>query len=170
MAGCPSPDCEEKADLVDMTAWQLLAPAEDPFAPPADALLCTSDDIRMEPFGIGAPIALDVDTRTGCGWATLRQETRAELVAGDDVFSRLFYFSQNSFPADVANIVLRLGDEDLWRFEVPIPVAATKLEFPTVALDRDVPAGTPVFFHVGNHGDNSWNLLEVSRVRPAFCP
>ena len=123
----------------------------------------------MEPFGSGSPIALDVDTRTGCGWATVAQQTRADLVAGDEVLSRLFYFSQTSFPNDVADVALRLGDDDLWRFAVPIPTTS-KLELPSVVLQRDVPAGTRVLFHVGNHGDNSWNLLEVSRVRNVFCP
>ena len=168
LAGCPAPECEEKTDLFDMAAWQLVAPADDPFAPPADAAHCTIDDVRMEPFGSGGPIALDVDTRTGCGWATLTQGTRIDLAAGDDVLSRLFYFSQTTFPADLAHVVLRFGDTDLWQFEVPIPTA-NKLEFPTVKLDRDVPAGTPAFFHVGNHGDNTWNLLEVSQVRKVYC-
>lgn len=151
-----------------MEGWQLVAPDNDPFAPPTDAPLCTLDDIRMEPFGNAGPVALDVDTRAGCGWATLAQQTRTELVAGDQVLSRLFYFSQTSFPAAVADVALRLGDEDLWRFEVPIP-SASKLEFPTVTLEQDLPAGTRVLFHVGNHGDNTWNLLEVSRVRKVFC-
>lgn len=169
MAGCPSPDCEEKSDVVDMSSWQLLAPAEDPFAPPADVPLCSVDDIRMEPFDSSGLVVLDVDTRAGCGWATLAQDTRTELVTGDVVFSRLFYFSQTAFPNNVADVALRLGDEDVWRIAVPIPTSS-KLEFPSVTLERDVPAGSRVLFHIGNHGDNSWNLLEVSRVRKVFCP
>jgi hypothetical protein len=168
LTACPGPECEEKVDLVDMTGWTLTPPADDPFAPADDAPFCAPEDVRMEPFGNGGPIALDVDTRTGCGWATVEQETKAEIVAGDVVLSRLFYFSQTSFPADVAFVALRFGDEDLWSFEVPIPTSS-KLEFPEIALERDVPAGTRVLFHVGNHGDNTWNLLEVSRVRKVFC-
>lgn len=168
-AGCPGDECQEKTDLVDMTAWTLVAPEDDPFEPPADAPFCTGDEIRMEAFGTGGPIALDVDTRAGCGWATLAQETKADLVAGDRVQSRLFYFSQTSFPADTADVALRFGDVDHWRFAVPIPTI-NQLEAPLLAVEQDVPAGTRVLFHVGNHGDNSWNLLEVSRVRNVFCP
>jgi hypothetical protein len=166
---CPAPECEDKLDLVDMTAWELLAPNDDPFVPPADAPLCTDDNILMQPFGSGESTALDVETRAGCGWATLAQASAADLVAGDVLFSRLFYFSQTAFPSAEADVALRFGDDDMWRLTVPIP-APSKLEFPSITIAHDVPAGTTVLFHIGNHGSNSWNLLEVSRVRRVSCP
>lgn len=150
-----------------MTAWRLLAPEEDPFDPPADAELCTAEDIRMEPFGNG-PIAVDIDTVTGCGWATVEQETLADLVAGDEVQLRIFYFSQTTFPEAEATVAIAFNGEPFFSVQVPIPTTST-LEAPLLAVDRDIRAGTKVQFHVGNHGDNSWNLLEVSRTRKVFC-
>jgi hypothetical protein len=29
-------------------------------------------------------------------------------------------------------------------------------------LERALPAGAPVYFHLHNHGANSWSLVEVS--------
>lgn len=166
--GCVGPECEEKVDIVDMSAWHLLDAASDPFSPPADAALCGAEEVRMEPFGDSGPIALDVDTRRGCGWATVEQETKADLIAGDEIQVRVFYFSQTSFPEAEAELVLALEDEAFWSVVVPIPAQST-LEAPLVPIAQDVPAGTKIRFHVGNHGDNSWNLLELSRTREVYC-
>lgn len=167
-SACAGPECEEKNDLVDMTAWELMDPASDPFSPPSDVDLCDAEEVRMEPFGTAGPIALDVDTRRGCGWATVEQETTTDLLAGDEVQVRIFYFSQTSFPEAEAELVLAFDDEPFWSAVVPIP-APSKLEAPLVPITNDVPAGTKVRFHVGNHGDNSWNLIELSRTRKVFC-
>lgn len=168
LAACSQPECEEKADLVAMDGWRLLGAEDDPFSPPADAALCTDDDIRMEPFGVGGPTALDVDTSSGCGWATLEQQLVLPLEAGDAVQLRVFYFSQTRFPAAEAHLAVTLGDDELWSTSVPIPTGSA-LEAPRIELTDAFATGTPARFHVGNHGDNSWNLLELSRVRKVFC-
>jgi hypothetical protein len=167
-SGC-TPDCEEKADLTAMDGWTLLAAEDDPFNPPADAPLCSPEDINVAPFGSGGPLALDVDTRAGCGWATLSQPTLLDIKAGDGFVTRVFYFAQTSTSPAVANVVLRIGDDDVLAFDVPLPIARGDLEFAEITFDHDVPAGTTALFHVNNHGDNTWNLLEMSRVRPVYC-
>src|SRR5688500_15205866 len=120
--GCP-PECEEKTDLTAMDGWTLLAPEDDPFDPPADAPLCTLEDINVAPFGSGGPLALDVDTRAGCGWATLSQPTLVDIKAGDGFFTRVFFFAQTTTSPATANVVLRVGDDDVLAFDVPLPIA-----------------------------------------------
>lgn len=168
-AGCDAYECEEKVEIVDHTKWRLLPPEEDVFPAPPGTELCTEENIRMEPFGDAGPIAVDVDTATGCGWATVEQTTSADLVPGDEVQLRMFYFSQTVFPEAEANVVVAFNGEPFWNVKIPIPTS-TGLEAPLIPVDRDLPAGTKVQFHVGNHGDNSWNLLEVSRTRAVLCP
>lgn len=56
---------------------------------------------------------------------------------------------------------LALGDEVLVQRTVDVPTQAELLD-ETATLDADVPAGTPICFHVNNHGTNSWNLFDVS--------
>lgn len=178
VAGCPAScaieQCVEKVSVIDNSAWQLLAAADDPFLPPDDAPLCTLEDVRMEPFGAGGELALDVDTGRGCGWATVQEPTLVELAPTDELQVRVFYFSQLSFPEAVAELALAVDGERIWSVEVPIP-ASSGLEAPrffvgdVLAGDTVVPAGTPLQFHVGNHGDNTWNLLEVSRLRQGPC-
>lgn len=168
-AACGGPECEEKVEIVDHTRWRLLGPDEDVFPAPPGTELCTEANIRMEPFGDAGPIAVDIDTATGCGWATVEQETNAELVRGDSLQLRMFYFSQTVFPEAEATVIVAFDGEPVWSVQIPIPTS-TGLEAPVVPIDRDLAAGTKVQFHVGNHGDNSWNLLEVSRTRPILCP
>ncbi len=58
---------------------------------------------------------------------------------------------------------MQIGDRMLWTDTRPIPGPAG-LEATRVPLPEDVPAGTPIFFHVRNHGQNSYELLELSIV------
>lgn len=169
LAGCPGPECEEKTDLVAMDQWVLVPPAEDPFAPPPDAAFCTADSIRMEPFGTGGPVALDVDTSLGCGWATLTQPLATDIAAGEKVTIRVFYFSQTTFPAAEAELAVSFGGEVFWSDKVAIPASSSITPQAPIVADRDIPAGTPAHFHLGNHGDNSWTLLELSRTRLVYC-
>jgi hypothetical protein len=60
-----------------------------------------------------------------------------------------------------AHLSLRVGELDVIAYETPIPAPETPIT-PYVEVAEDMPAGTPIYFHVHNHGDNAWRLLEVS--------
>jgi hypothetical protein len=167
-AGCPpEQQCDSFVPLVAMDRFSLVAPEDDPFSPPADAPLCQSDEIRAEPFGNG-PVALDVDTSDRCGWATLTQGTSVTIGEDDDIFFKIFYFSQQTFPAAQAQLAIALGDDVLWSTLVEIPTASDVVE-ERVKPPRATAADTPFLFHLGNHGANSWSLLEVQRVQRVPC-
>jgi hypothetical protein len=167
-AQCEPPAmCTEKAALVDADGWSFVAPDADPLWPaPDDAVPCGESDIQVASFG--ADEAVEVDTRFGCGWATVTQPLRSSLAAGDQVQIRIFYFAQSTFPQSVANVAVALDDTLIVDEYVDVP-AASGLIAPVVVLDRAVDAGAPARFHVGNHGDNSWNLIELSRVFATPC-
>ena len=44
-------------------------------------------------------------------------------------------------------------------WQIPDPVA---LPFDLVPIPRDLRAGEPVYWHLSNHGQKSWHLIEVS--------
>jgi hypothetical protein len=54
-----------------------------------------------------------------------------------------------------------IGDDVEWEYRVAIPTASHLAADGWIAED-DVPAGTPIRFHVHNHGINSWNLVEIT--------
>ncbi len=168
VGGCPEPTCEVKTPIVDPRGWTFVEPADDPLWPAPDgAATCTANDIQSQPFGDDE--ALEIDTRFGCGWATVSQPTLVDLKAGDDVQVRVFYFSQATFPAAEAEVAIALDGEVVSSSLVAIPTASDLIA-PRITLARDVPSGSTALFHVGNHGDNSWNLIELSRIGAGPCP
>lgn len=165
--GCDAPRCEQKETLVDAEAWSFVEPADDPLWPPApDAAVCDADALQVQAFG--DDVAVEIDTRFGCGHATVEQPISAALSVGDDVQIRIFHFAQATFPAAEAEVAVAVDDEILLRALVPIPTTSGLLA-PRVTVTRDHPVGSVARFHVGNHGDNSWNLVELARVVTASC-
>jgi len=45
------------------------------------------------------------------------------------------------------------------RVAIPAPGGLIKSE---LRIDRPIAAGAPIYFHLHNHGQNSWALVEVS--------
>jgi hypothetical protein len=159
--------CETLEPVADVDSWAFVDPTDDVVWPaPADAVLCTDDDVQVQP--IGDATALEIDTRFGCGWATVVQPLLVEARAGDVLRLQIFYFPQASFPEAVANVAFAVDGDVVVSLDVPIPAPAGVLA-PEVVLTRDVPAGAPIAFHVGNHGDNSWNLTRADLVRTTTC-
>lgn len=168
-AGC-SPAvsvCEDKSPIVDVRAWRFVEPTDDVLWPaPAGAALCTADDVQVQP--VGDALALEIDTRLGCGWATATQPTLRDLRVGDRVQTQIFYFPQSSFPAAEAELAIAIDGDIVMREVIAIPAPSGLLQ-PAFVIGRDVDAGAAVSFHVGNHGDNSWNLVELAVVTDVAC-
>lgn len=167
-AGCGETRCEQKAPLTDPEAWSFVDPANDPlWSPSSDTVPCDPDALQLQAFG--DDVAVEIDTRFGCGHATVAQPITAALRAGDELQIRVFHFAQASFPEAEAEVAVAIDDEILLRERVPIPTDAGLLSRrPPVGRDHD--AGSIARFHVGNHGDNSWNLVELARVTAGACP
>ena len=169
LAGCPlAPVCEVKTPTVDPLGWSFVDNADDALWPaPAGTPTCTADEIQVQSFG--ADDAVEIDTRFGCGWATVSQPLQQDLRAGDDVQVRVFYFSQASFPQDQAEVAVALDGDIVMSELVEIP-SSSGLLAPRVTLARDVAKGSLAHFHIGNHGDNSWNLIELLLISEGPCP
>lgn len=168
LMGCEPPaTCESFVDVIDAEAWTFVAPEDDTLWPaPDDAELCEASDVQVQP--VGDDLAVEIDTRFGCGWATAEQALAEDIDADDELQIRIFYFSQSSFPAAEAEVAVAIDDEILVSERIAIPTSSGLLA-PRVTPARAHAAGAPIRFHIGNHGDNSWNLVEVARVRKAPC-
>lgn len=177
------PPCEEAVSLIDLQGWTLVPPERDPFvegdpneffAPPnapaeEDDRPRLCDESQTQPTQFGADPAFDIDTQLGCNWATLEQPLIEDLREGDDFTLRIFYFSQLNFPAAEAQVVVKLGDDVLADERVPIPTGSGLIGY-QIPSPVSATKGERALWHVGNHGDNSWNFLELSTFRPAECP
>lgn len=153
-----------EGDLVNLALPMLWMPAKaeaDPLAAhrPA-AVTCPLGGWLFEPTG------LEVNTQS-CNYGSFTQPALAEVVPGARIVGSLYHFDLVADPPASAHVALLVGDSLVWEQEVAIPGKAN-------AFTIDVPAnfaasaGTPVNFHLHNHGQNTWTLgaLQVERFGP----
>jgi hypothetical protein len=164
LPGCAAssdpPDPEPSwVPLVLAEEWQP-APA-DPMASHAgaDAIACGEQDWHAELAG------LEIET-TRCNYTAVEQPLLADLVQGDELRVRVWWQTLVS-PAPVeGHLALFVGDALVWEEHVAIPGPAAARDVDLVSPVSE-PAGTPVTFHLHNHGSNTWNLNEFALQAPA---
>jgi hypothetical protein len=164
--GCTSPDqqrAERGADsgadadlknlLVEASAWTLVATEDDPFVE------------WQTPEASCNPIAgfyvenglLEVDTGF-CNFLTVRQALRVDLSAGTWLRMQVVHFDLTAREPSRAHVALQVGEERLWETQLPIPSPANLIDV-EFALAEAAEREAPIFFHIDNHGQNTWRLL-----------
>lgn len=168
------------------TAWTALGqvrlpgsfflPATDPFSPlRTGEHFCDPIAHHYEELGGEPSYALD---SAYCNYLTAMQLTLTDIEPGDEVRVRLWHFALTADEPAEAYIALQVGERMLWQARLPIPCRAGIVgsgagdcpESPVPAeadpavstATFDAPAGTPIYFHIQNHGQNSYSLLEVT--------
>jgi hypothetical protein len=158
----PSPSETEGSfeSLVELEAWSAVARADDPFvdvdAPP-DA--CVSPGVRVE----DAQHWLELDTGQ-CGFITVSAEARFAITRGTRLRLALSHFDLDA--AEPASAELRLSFDGcpVWESSIAIPQPASvyELEFDSGCA---VAQGGQVLFHLRNHGQNTYQLRDISALR-----
>lgn len=100
--------------------------------------------------------ALEVSTAE-CNYLSLVEASAVDALAGENLVTELSYFDLTADMPTVAHVALTLDSEILWETEIPVPSAGDVVPI-SITLTRDVPEGTPVGFHLHNHGQNTWNF------------
>jgi hypothetical protein len=155
-----SPSEPEPVALVHSALWSVVPAAEDPFAPPMP-MRCPAGSFGEE--SLGGELVFYVSTDL-CPAISVRQASRADVAAGDTLRVRLFHFPLVAPEPATALLVLRLGDDEVLREQIPIPSPQSELTREWVA-EADYERGTPIVFHVENHGSNEYVLIDVERQR-----
>jgi hypothetical protein len=168
MAGCIDPEplkCRllaenERALLVDHGLWRLATEEEDPWRSdrPID-IECDSSGRQPEDFG--GQFSLGIDTGL-CGYTTVVQETIEPICAGEKLFVWIWHFGLTGPEGSNAHLGVQIADELVYTETLPIP-NTSGLIAEGFALKDAYPAGTKIYFHVRNHGANTYQLLELSR-------
>jgi hypothetical protein len=97
-----------------------------------------------------------------CDWITLEQPSLRAVNEGDEVEVRAFHFPLNAPFGGEARISFVLGDELIFDRYVAIPQPGSSPIGESWIATKDFEAGTPMLFHVNNHGDNEYLLVEVN--------
>lgn len=159
---CEKPTGGASRMLVNHDLWRLATAEEDPWAEnrPGPDISCPDDARKTEDFaGIYAYAVIT----TRCSYTTVVQETIADACKGEDLYVWIWNYALTAPENATAHMGVQVGDTLVWEETRPIP-SASALEATRVTLTEDVPAGTPIYFHVRNHGNNSYELLELSIV------
>lgn len=158
----PNPD-GSRVQLVAHVDWEVAPLDEDPFAAYAPAVTeaCPVDARLIEDFS--GTLSYSVRT-SDCSYTTVRQPSLVDVCAGDTLYVWLWHFALTAPEGATAHLAVQIGGDLVWEQAVPIP-SESGLFTDRVPLAADYPAGTPVYFHVRNHGANSYNLLELSLDR-----
>lgn len=161
LIGCPvdpgPPVDPDPVPLAELDAWvRVTDTTQDVFADqrPTSAV-CDDAGWFVDPLTQSLEIQTEV-----CDYLTLGQPTLEPLAPGDVVTVFAFHDILTAPEPAQGYLGLAIGGEIEWEHTVPIPADAGTIEQQFV-IDRTLPAGTPMQFHVHNHGPNTWELVAV---------
>jgi hypothetical protein len=138
--------------------WVRIAPAEDPFDDRPPVVSCSATAVMAET--LAEENVYSVDTGA-CNYLTAMQPTVRAIAAGELLKVRLWHFELTADEPAEAHAALVIDGITLLDERVPIP-SAGGLIVRELRAERDVAAGARAYFHLHNHGENSWSLVEVS--------
>jgi hypothetical protein len=149
----------ERVALVTPMAWTQVAAADDPLADhrPA-AVMCPLGAWVFEEQG------LEVSTAT-CNYGMFTQPSLVDVAAGARLTASVYHFDLVAEEPATAHVALLIGEAVIWEEDIAIPGPANAFTIDLPAASA-WPKGTPVYFHLHNHGQNTWTVgaieVEVS--------
>lgn len=151
----PEPGYEPLAGAED---WSQVERIADPFVTDVDqAPACLGPGFSVENTW------LEVDTGV-CNWVTVQAGARFMVAPRQMLRLVVSHYDLSAIAAAEARLELRFGNCELWQKTVAIPSPAAvyteELESPC-AIEQ----GAPMLFHLHNHGQNNWQLQELSALR-----
>jgi hypothetical protein len=159
-SGEPDDACSGLSERVVASAslWQAVDAEADPFYPvDGEAEVCAPVHFGAElEAGI---IWFGIDT-IECGYLTLSQPLQEPLCEGDTLIVRLWHFNLTEDKRAFRAALTDGSDELLMDLQIPTP-AGSELVTEFVSIDHRVEEGETLFFHLSNHGTNSWGLLDI---------
>jgi hypothetical protein len=147
-----------RTSLVAHESWRILDAGEDPFEDRPAVVECLTAGVVAE--SLSEERVLGVETGW-CGYLTATQPARREALAGEVLKVRLWHFELSAPESAEAHAVVMVDGLRALDERVPIP-GPGGLIVRELRLTRAIPVGAPVYFHLHNHGANSWALVEIS--------
>ncbi len=170
----PSPDAVDDDDgrptdalaplrqsLVDNALWVEVLPDEDPFLAQAGDKpdYCPPTEYWSEEMPEG--LVFEVNT-TFCAYLTVRQGARISAAAGKSVDITVSHYE--IVDGDGAYyLAIAIGSPPVVVWEKTVDVGVLESTYKeSFSLPQDVASGEELLFHISNHGDNHWFLMDLS--------
>lgn len=144
--------------LAEKSAWVPVDAASDPLAShrPTE-VACPRGGWVVEDTGF------EIATRL-CNYAMFSQPSLASVGPGDSIVAMVYHFDLIALEPATAHLALLIGERVIWEKTVEIPAKANVFNI-DVPADFSAPVGTPLYFHLHNHGRNNWTLASLGVVR-----
>lgn len=158
LAGCP----RERGPLLDLSTVEFVDAADDPFSDRPGEVTCPPASYTVE---VTQPLSLEVDTG-GCNYLTVTGPLLLDLGPKDLL---TLYVGHDVLTADepaTAHVAIQIGDWVAMDRREPIPNLNNLLS-EELTPSQTFKAGTPVYLHLHNHGENTWNLYEPASLDPS---
>ena len=147
--------------LVDNALWTLVPLESDPWANSSDEDTdpCEELDVGVETLPDG--IWFDIITKN-CNYATVSQPLLIDVPAGAEMTVRIWHFAITT-TSGTYTLAFQVGEQDnlLWSSTKDVPTDSG-LIYATFRTEKALSAGDTLYYHISNHGDNSWSLVELS--------
>ncbi len=165
LGGCPSAeepavssggaDALLPAQTIAADSWGAASVAEDPFVE------YEPGRVRCSPFAYRLEASWLEVTTTSCNYATLVYRFMRDVSPGDVISGELAWATLASIEPAVGTLAFATAGGVLWTHEVDIPGSADIVEV-DFELTQAAAAGSALYFHVRNHGYNTWQLSPMS--------
>jgi len=147
--------------LTSYDSWQTISANGDPLAEHRpETVECPDDSYGTETLNNDQTLTIDTGN---CNYFAGRQQTIDSIEEGDQLRARIWHFELTASESATAHAALLIDGNVVWEKNVEIP-AGSDLYAPEWTAKRSYPEGTPVVFHLHNHGSNSWNFIELVKT------
>lgn len=156
----PEPIAPSWVTLVRYDAWTGVARDVDPFVTDEAVVpTCSGPGFYPEP----ELSWLEIDTGE-CSWVTIEAAAATPVERQNRLRLVVSHYDLTAPEPAQAELELRFDNCEAWSKTVDIPGAAAvyteEFELPCASAEGDT-----VFFHLHNHGQNTWQLQELSVLR-----
>jgi len=157
----PEPELRESSAISDPYLWTQTPPALDPFVARRSGEIVCDPVLGFSPELFGGVPSFEVDTGW-CNFVTVQQLAAADLQEGDRLRIRVWHGELTAPEPAEGYVGIALGDEIVWDQSEAIPGPSTPIDA-EIELTKAYPEDVDVYFHVDNHGLNTWALLILER-------
>ena len=144
--------------LVTIFDWAVTELQQDPFKELwSNQVRCGEDE--HAPEMLGNIWVYSVQTGT-CNWLTIQQPSLSAVRVGDRIRMKVWHFALSAPEPASAWVGIATADGILAQMMEPIPHPARLIEL-EFKVQMPIAENTPIYFHISNHGTNSWHLLDI---------
>lgn len=158
--GGATSDAASATVLAAPEGWRRIDASNDPFEDRPDAVRCEPSGYGVETLQRRPAYALLTER---CDYLTVRQPLRHAVDEGEHLAIQLWHFNLTAPRGGEAHLALALEGEILWETRRSIPRDSDLLTA-RVPAPRALSKGTPLYYHVHNHGQNEYYLFPVTRA------